>query len=634
MSLTFIDLPSEIILRILLLLDPQDLNNLFAIRHVRERLQQFIRLIKDQPTNQYFNNVPLSSQYLLNSQNNIPSMGLLELFEITDFKEYSEKLLNVDDQIPKIITVLDKFESMNYEVIGLLPSEEAYSRTITRYVQKQGLLNSGFRYLTFTNLTNLALEEVKVDPASISLPSLKAIHFVRCTSADERSFFNFPNLEYLQVTGMVKSLDRSFDYSQYPINLELYQAKGWYRTNTEFAKLRKLTIRSFQHDTLATVEDCSFPQLRDASFNQTKFLLLKEINAPQLIRLSISSTSDPVTLENIHAPRIIHMDITTTVLPIVRNLYIPNLEYVYAEIQNVESDNIENYELFEKSPGLILREHPLRLLEKINTRNIKYLCLDLEEEDLEIFDLGYPSLEGIEISLSDSYTRLPHLHAPNLKQLAIVDCPGLETLSNLPTDFSSIEELRLDLYEGDLELESLTFPNLKALEIITEGETMRIENCEFPQLERLSITGTMFSTPSTIEFEAPKLLDYKLINVDLEEVFICRFPDLQRLSVHRVQHLHLKDLDKLVYLNLSYSILKTFDCRDGLPNLRYFEAVQSNATEFGIKTGLHLTDTELQEQFGSRYDKTLDSVPLQEFEGLSSCLDTFYQKLSEELMEE
>ncbi|CAM9021431.1 unnamed protein product [Wickerhamomyces anomalus] len=632
MALTIADLPNEIVLHILIYISPEDLNNVFSISQFRQRLENVVKLIKDQPKTQYFTNIPSKSEIILRPNSEIPSAGLLEVFEIANFEEYADKLLHVKDQIPKIITILDEFEHMKYEVIGLLPTEDWGSAMVTRYVEEQGLKNSGFSFLTFKNLTNLALEEVKVDPLSISLPSLRAIHFVRCTSSNETAFFDFPKLEYLQITGMIKSLDRSFDYSQYPTNLELYQAKGWYRTNTVFTKLKKLTIRSFQHDTLCTIEDCFFPELRDASLNQTKFLLLQELDAPKLIRLSISSSSDPVTLDNINTPSLIHMDITTTVLPVVRNFYAPKLEYIFAEIQHVASEDPKSFELFEKVPGLIIRERPLALLERIDTRNLKYLCVDIEDDDTEIFDFGFPNLQGIEISLSDSFTQLPHIHAPNVKQLAIVDCPGLETLSNIPSDFSSIEELRLDLYESDLVLNGLTFPNLKALEIITEGEMMQIEGCKFPKLERLSITGTMFATPTTVDFEAPELLDYKIINVDIKELYICTFPKLQRLSIHRVQELHLGNLDSLVYLNLSYNIFKSLKVFHALPNLRYLETVQSNAEEFDIPSGLHMTATELALMFGDRYDTKLDSIPLQEFEGLSSCLDTFYQKLSDELL--
>jgi len=613
MALALLDLPNEILVQIVVSLTPSDINNLFRVAQFRCRLQKFILLIKDQDKSQTYPNIPSICHEDFNSYERT---GLLQLIELNEFEtNNSKKLLEIKDKCPKIITILDQFKVLSLESdrqrnlpsvditanLISLPTFHPTCDLITKTLQKSALPNSGIKSIWFLNLSTIALRGVELDPSKIHLPNLSFAHFENCSTLNESERFQFPKLEDLQVSGKVKNLFPSFDFTQYPKTLQIVEdSNTWDLSSITFAKLKVLHIDG-AFDSLCTIIDCEFPDLKNAtsSFVSTN---VKTSSFPKLTKLSLHIPTGSFSITASSTPKLRYLDFQCSTTPTIESHDFPNLELVSAGIDHPFHGT--GFQIFDAADSLELRSNNLQLLGQIHTTGLKSLGLCLSEADADISNVSFPVLENVQLRLDHTYTRVPSLNAPNLKQLVISECPEVESLSSIPIDYPSLEKLRVDTFENDLILSYLTFPNLLELEIGAGCELINIHACNFPKLKYCSING-MSETSATIKFEAPNLLELSIRDVVIDLLKVDRYPKLQSLAVCKVDKLFLDNMDALIFLDLSLNVMSSFEVPNGLPNLRKLEYIQSNAHLFNV-LGLEMTEKERIECFGSRYNEALE----------------------------
>lgn len=623
MLAAFLDLPNEILTKILTYVRPEDLNTLFGIPQFATRLQEFISLIRDEDGDSaIFYNIPLSSHYHILKDGKIPSSGLLELFEIKSLEKFSTKLFEVEDQIPKMIIITDDFPKVRTDDMddldlvedSLLPREHSRLRAaelewllVTRVIKAQNDFTNRISFMSFTNLFQVTLEDVKVDPFSIDLPNVSTIHFINCTSGNENAFFKFPKLKNLKVTGPLHSLDKSFEYTQYPEVIEFIDVERWFRWNTQFGNLKRITVNSEgSNTTRCSINHCHFPKLKVARFCSMQTISLINIKFQRLVSLSVKleGRAGAPLIEEIYAPNMVDFQIFSYYPPKTKNLYIPELELIKVDIVDVTNQDSSQLTLFEDVPALIFTlVSPFPLLEKINTQNLRHLCLDLELQDSTPLDVFFPNLETLEVAFPEHFLEFPqYIHAPNLKELVLFESLGLDCLDGIPVQFPILEVLRVDHFPNPLEFNSMKFHHLLRLHI-TIGNELRIDDCCFPKLQNLSVSGTNLWNSTTLNIEAPEMLVLWLTNVDMERLCLLNYPKLRGLTVDRVAELYLGPLDSLVYLDLSYNILRKVE-HQGLPNLKHLESVQSNAEEY-LEPDFSLSENQKKVKYKERFNPSL-----------------------------
>ncbi|CCH44593.1 hypothetical protein BN7_4160 [Wickerhamomyces ciferrii] len=632
----FLDLPDEIIVKILCHLDPSDINNLYEFASIRNRFQQFISLTIDDENSINFPNIPIESKIIINKDSNINCAGLLEFFEVNNFTDFNKKFSQIKDQVPKFCIINDPIKWLH-----LSPFEFQYKRgddlvLFNQLINEASKNSSAIKYLSFINLTKIVIENINIDP-SIHLPNLESTIITNCKSSNESIKFKWNKLKDLSITGpnFAESLHKSIDYNLYPIRLYLTNIGHLRFTNLIFTNLRFILITSdpsiegFQLNDIITIDNCVFPNLKELNIGVQNGVILENVTLPNLLKLSIKCTSGQIILNNVISNNLEVVEITTSVMPLIQKFQCLSLQLIYFDIEIFRED--ADFNFLTNIPNLIIKNHVSQILSKINLECLKFLGLDLiQPNDLAINSMEFPQLEYADLSLDFNYDKIPLINAPNLKQLNIADSPGLNTLNNIPIDYPQLEELILEMVQLPLKVKDITFPNLISFEINMEGDLLEFINCDFPKLKSFFAIGSMFETPSSIMINAENLVEMKLENLDMEELILPNNPKLQHLSANRVESLYTQDLDSLICLDLSYNLMKDLNIKSA-PNLKNFESIQSNAQEFKFESGLNLSSDEKFIKFGSRYNPVLESISIEEPIGVRSWMAKYYWDLNKAL---
>ncbi|CCH43380.1 hypothetical protein BN7_2928 [Wickerhamomyces ciferrii] len=353
-----LDLPEVVLVEVLLNLSPYDINNLYSIESVSNRLVHLISLTKDKDELTVFNNVPEESHILLPNdfeEYHGPSR-LIQLFEFYDAKSYTEKISRLNDSTPKFIVfngnfgksfraINDHYSKDPKSSFHYIMFESVQVRYFDISIKKVVICYPGLFH--FPQISYIAVDE-GVEIKSVNKSRKVSFDFEANDVYIDFCLYDYPQTDddYSQLSDSNYDLDFerdnymnhnlindetaqyslklfnqrfnnvtsiSIDLSMWSRNIKNFNPHESFNiTSCEFPNLKKLTIR------IATghgiIKDTSFPKLESLSIDQaitkddecgSRLFIMENLNLPKLIKFEwISSFNTPIIGSGFHAPNL------------------------------------------------------------------------------------------------------------------------------------------------------------------------------------------------------------------------------------------------------------------------------------------------------------------------------------------
>ncbi|CCH40789.1 hypothetical protein BN7_323 [Wickerhamomyces ciferrii] len=654
MSSPFSCLPNEVLVLILRRLSPADINNLFAIGSIAQRLKQFIRLIKDSSQTRYFHNVPSELDYKISGNIAIPSIGLLQLFEISDICLFMDKMTHVQNEVSKVVVFLNQDFAIDIFGNGDYDSEyraqKMYARVLREYACRGPKLFDQLCFSAFEFFEEIGLV---FDPATFHIPKVKKLILSDCENINDSVMFDCKELEHLDISGPgFNSFSKSLNF-EFLKALELSDVGDINLHRVLFKHLEHFTIKnrprpysSSPSNSVVKISWCIFPKMRHIVFEASNKLEIDKLATLNLLTMKINS-DEQLVFKNTKLPKVEYIELTSKKFPIIENVDSQSLKHVYLDINDAGSSSAD-HGFFKQSPSLWVNKYPIEFLQNIGSNaSFEYFGTVLREEDKAKLGAMSPlNAKCIELKLiGDQFESIPKLKAPLLKSLK-VNCSALKTLDNMKIDYPNLEELSLKCSGIPLNIIGWIHPNLKRLQIDATNQPLQFIG-SLENLEAFTVTRDWESLRSdpdeirvSIDISAPKLITYVMDRVKLRFLNVLNFPNLQLLSIDKVDNLIGGDLKSLIRLDLIGSNMNLLKLR--APNLEVLELFNTRIKTRKLDSGLGLSPQAKRERFGSDYnpelekietfpnlytetylDKISENIPLKEDEGDGSHFETY-----------
>ncbi|CCH40791.1 Internalin-I [Wickerhamomyces ciferrii] len=609
-------LPDEVLVQILKRLSPADINNLFSIKIISQELQRFVRLVKDSPETRYFHNVPSELYYQISGNVAIPNIGMLQLYEISDTTVFLEKIKQVKGQVSKVVVIV--FDSYDIYLAQNGDNDARYRIQVTyvRVVKELGL----FDQLCISEIDFFDAMEITFDPATFHIPDVKKLTFWDCAIENELVTFDCKELEHLKIdgfdinshTGYIHSKSFHFEFLK---TLKLLDAGDISLHNISFKQLEHMTISNDGQSNsllMLTIEisDCNFPKLRHLILQSSDNVEINRLRVFNLLTMKIHSDRK-ISLLNTKLPKVEYIELSSSKFnPIFQNVVTEKLKHLYLDTYRAPAKN--GYNFYIQSPSLWINLSAYNILEKLGSdANFEYLGISLKPVQAEkLKNMSPLKVKSMELKLIWRFESIPKLNVPSLKSLKI-SYSRLKSLDDLKINYPNLEELILGSSDKSTDIIKFDHPNLKRLQINVTKKPMELIG-SFENLESFTVTGDNLNRNKMevdIDISAPKLITYALDNIRIKFLDVSDFPNLQVLSIHKIDNnLVSGDLKSLLKLKITQSNMDSLKLR--APNLRISELSNTmiKIQELDSGFGFGLSSQAKRELFGSDYNPELEKI--------------------------
>ncbi|CCH40787.1 hypothetical protein BN7_321 [Wickerhamomyces ciferrii] len=618
MGFPLFDLPDELIVQVLCQLSPWDINRVFDIPEMAQRFKKFVRLVT-QADPIIFSNIPVESQLRFDPKKDdeLPTGGLLRLFEVVDFHPFIKKISKkIDDDVPKMLVVHDdpylRILAADFDQNDDAISNHAFEKLVENHSKQNPRL---FKQLFFTTVLRLDEVNLELDPSSLYFPNLHHALFDSCTSADESRKFYFPKLVTLDYNGIgYKSFSKSLNFNSLTeIFLSNIDDKVHF-ANITFPNLTSLTVlnknsRSIHHS--AYIKNCKFPELKFFEVDTSGVIVIDRSEFPGLHTIRFKTLLEIILLE-FELPELQYIELESKTFLVQNVQNFPKLKHLYLDVENFEAP--QNKEFFQSVSSIWVNNHFLKFLKFLgDTNHIRYFGARVYEKDIplipEMDELNVKTAELI--LMGEELNKIPKLNTPKLKFLKVTTF-ALEKLDNLEIDYPNIEDLTLICNDTKLGSENFNHPNLKSLKLDITTQPLDF-NGSFDNLETIFIHRDNkaknlqhIEEPVTINLKAPNLLSLVFDYLEIDTLTLLDFPKLQKLTVSSMKNLIAPNLISLIDLEIIGSDMELLKLR--APNLETFDPFNTMVHTLEMDTGFGLSSELKREKFGSDYKPELEDI--------------------------
>ncbi|CCH43299.1 hypothetical protein BN7_2847 [Wickerhamomyces ciferrii] len=615
-KVTVTDLPDEVFIKILQNVSPTDINNLYAIKEVSDKLQDFVTLTKDSEEIKFFTNVPKKSHVMIDyNYFDHARTGLLELFEISDIVKFYDNRHVYEDNELRMLVITGNMPLTS--PFGFM-EQERKSAIFDKLIELSGKReNNLFKVLGYTGTADvITFNQKSLYPNRIHIPGAKALVFTNCTSTDESLKAWAKDFDGLHFIGeSSRSIIKSFDLRTALADLRIERVNIDFELNDKLLSptLKRIKVIS-DRDVVIDGNNLEFNDLRFLEIKSEENIIIKNLNSTTLFHASLISTYGSITFQNAELPKLQYVEIQSETFPVISNVNCPELKHIHTGINDIDSSN--DFSFFQKATSLsIATNQPVSFLRFINTDTLKFLKVNfVDDTQHELYSMSFQNLEGLDIYLSEYFDEfVPTLNAPSLKSLKI-KAEKLHEFGGIEEDsYPQLEELTLDLVHRQVfYMEDFYHHKLKRLQITGRG-FLRVLYVWFKNLELLVINnsdGDFDFTRLELDVNAPNLIHLELNYVQVESLTLEDFRKLKYLRITDVRNLVGRNLDSLIKLDSICDGLKSFVVR--APNLRFCNSqpyLEDEDGEFEFIHGLRLTSEQKKDKFKDKYNPSLEKEP-------------------------
>ncbi|CCH43298.1 Toll-like receptor 2 [Wickerhamomyces ciferrii] len=634
---TVLDLPDEVFIKILQDVSPTDINNLYTIKEVSDRLRDFVTLTKDSENVKFFTNVPKQSHVMIDyNDSDCARAGLLELFEISDIVKFYDNRHLYEDNEFRILVITDDMSEMRESLFGSKPPNKPM--IMDKLVKMSGeRKNKLFKVLAYPDFNDvLIIKKKALYPNRFHLPDTKALVFKDCANNNESLKFWDRDFDGLSFVGeSSSSLIKSFDLRTALADLKLENVSIDFELNDKVLSptLKLLKVIS-KNDVIIDGNNLEFNDLRFLEIKSEENIIINNLNSTTLFHASIISTNGSITFQDAKLPKLQYIEIQSKTFPVITNVSCPELKHIHTGINDIDSSN--DFSFFKKVTSLSITKKPVSFLQFIDTDTLKFLKVKFAHRSQhQLCRFSFQRLEALDIYLSGYFESIPGLKAPSLKSLKVKAEKLVDMGEVTHYLYPQLEELTLDLvYQVEFSISDFSHDSLKRLQINTGKGPLELTEAEFKNLELLVINNPEGDhNPTSLEFDiaAPNLIHLELNYVEIDTLILEDFQKLKYLRITDVQNLVGRNLDSLIKLDSICDGLKSFVVR--APNLRFCDSQpylenEDEDGEFEFIHGLRLTSEQKKDKFKDKYNPSLEKEPeispYEEYSGL-----TYFAKLGE-----
>ncbi|CCH42443.1 hypothetical protein BN7_1988 [Wickerhamomyces ciferrii] len=522
-------LPDELLVKVILHLSPDDINNLYAFHPIANRLKNFITLTKDTHDTKFFFNIPSESHIYWDDNKTLQNHEMIKLFEISYIENYTGSISHTYQNVfaKFIVFVGDSHDIEDYmyeetndllEMHPINPKNFNYLLfdTISDVLSLGGINdiirspgNYHFKKVQNVNIFDMKIinqdEKIKFERIgdltinSVSLPPMPIINIfnfdqyivAKCfiyieVEALDFSFYKFTNIKLLTI--------RLEDYEVYPEDDPLYHLS---MKNCNFSQLQVLEIKASH----GVIQDCEFPHLKllkieqSLEFDHRRFEF-KNVKFPELIYFEWDSEEkSPIIQQDVELPklRLLELRVGSRFNPVIDLLGEHLMDYytgrnprfhdVY-ETDYCYCDVVGKMNLIkQKFPeGLYVILAVLKAIESKKLDQLTFIAIEvnylLDSKDLSNFT--FKKLKKAEVIISEDLKSMVKMfEAPLLEQLVLKYKRGDIFDSELIEHFKNLKELVL-MYDTDEDIE------IQAEKLPNQIEKLLIKSRPFC---KISITG-------------------------------------------------------------------------------------------------------------------------------------------------
>lgn len=574
---TFLDLPNEILPSILNQITNKDVDTLFAIKSLRNKMSQLFCLITDIHPSTHFPNIPNAKK--LDEFVKLPSThfglsGFLSIIlEVNDVGRHVFTIHRLSKKVDTRISVFD------FKVFDSLSN---FNRDDSR-----------INLISFENVRGLKLSNEAFDPSVFCFPKLKTFKLDNCGLFGHNSKFLIPKVEELEIEGAFSTINSSIDYINSNLhNLLLTEIEDTgYWENVENYSIKNIIIN--KSPGLVIYRNLIFHSLTELSID-ADIREFSNIYCPKLKKLRLEQFMHAtISIFNVNLPCLETLELWIAKIDEFHDISMPKINSASIMLSNEPiPDNQSSIIDLSCFKGLekIQLCFALEILKFINA--LKHLEIRGPLINPLLYELEFNHLNHFEMYFNNTSTELPIIKAPNLKSLQLSRCMNIRELrSSKLFPYPNLESFSIQ-YSAISKIDSLNLPKLKEFKYIASAwHPLEIKNSEFPLLKSFHATNLdiLSDKKSMFDFIAPSLevLFISNFNVDNYLISNSNFPKLINLSlIGGFQDLTLDNCENLEILDISKNQFKNLIISDGLQKLASLQCEGTNILDFEFETPL------------------------------------------------